>query len=111
MRPMIGWLRRDGAAPTIDIEGRELPVVLRRNPRARRLTLRLAPDGSEVRLTLPRWCPEAEALAFAHARTGWLAEQLARVPERRAPGPGATLFYRWRELAIDWREDAARTPR
>jgi predicted metal-dependent hydrolase len=108
---MIGWLRRDGAAPTIDIEGRELPVVLRRNPRARRLTLRLAPDGSEVRLTLPRWCPEAEALAFAHARTGWLAEQLARVPERRALGPGATLSYRGRELAIDWREDAARTPR
>ena len=108
---MIGWLRRDGAAPTIDVAGRELPIALRRNPRARRLTLRLAPDGSEVRLTLPRWCPEAEALAFAHARTGWLAEQLARVPERRAPGPGATLFYRGCELAIDWREDAARTPR
>ena len=108
---MIGWLRRDGAAPTIDVAGRELPIALRRNPRARRLTLRLAPDGSEVRLTLPRWCPEAEALAFAHARTGWLAEQLARVPERRAPGPGATFFYRGRELSIDWREDAARTPR
>jgi len=108
---MIGWLRRDGAAPTIEVGGRELPVALRRNPRARRLTLRIAPDGSEVRLTLPRWCPEAEALAFAHARTGWLAEQLARVPERRAPAPGAALLYRGHELAIDWREDAARTPR
>ena len=108
---MIGWLRRDGAALTIEVGGRELPVALRRNPRARRLTLRLAPDGSEVRLTLPRWCPEAEALAFAHARTGWLAEQLDRVPERRAPAPGATLLYRGHELAIEWSEDAARTPR
>ena len=108
---MIGWLRRDGAAPTLEVAGRELPVALRRNPRARRLTLRLAPDGSEVRLTLPRWCPETEALAFARARTSWLAEQLARVPERRAPLPGATLLYRGRELAIEWRKDAARTPR
>ena len=108
---MIGWLRRDGAAPTIDLAGRRLPIAIRRNQRARRLTLRLAPDGSEVRLTLPRWCPEAEALAFAHARSTWLAEQLARVPERRTPAPGATMLYRGRDLAIEWRDSAARTPR
>jgi predicted metal-dependent hydrolase len=107
----MGWLRRDGAAPTMVVGIRELPVALRRNARARRLTLRLAPDGSEVRLTLPRWCPEAEALAFARARTTWLAAQLARVPERRAPEPGARLLYRGRELAIDWSPDAPRTPR
>jgi predicted metal-dependent hydrolase len=108
---VIGWLRRDGAAPTIVVGNRELPVALRRNARARRLTLRLAPDGSEVRLTLPRWCPEGEALAFARARSTWLAAQLARVPERRAPHPGGALLYRGRELAIDWSEHAARTPR
>ncbi len=108
---MIGWLRRESAEPTIVIEGRELPVALRRNARARRLTLRLAPDGSEVRLTLPRWCPEAEALAFARARSSWLAGQLARIPVARKPEPGGTLLYRGRELAIDWREGAARTPR
>jgi len=108
---MIGWLRRDGAEPTIEVAGRELPVALRRNARARRLTLRLAPDGSEVRLTLPRWCPEGEAIAFARARSAWLAEQLARVPERREPEPGATLLYRGRDLAVEWQEDAARTPR
>jgi len=108
---VIGWLRRDGAPPTIEIAGRALPVALRRNARARRLTLRLAPDGSEVRLTLPRWCPEGEALAFAGARAGWLAEQLARVPQRRALEPGATLLYRGSELAIEWREGAARTPK
>jgi predicted metal-dependent hydrolase len=108
---VIGWLRRESAEPTIVIEGRELPVALRRNARARRLTLRLAPDGSEVRLTLPRWCPEAEALAFARARSAWLAGQLARIPVARKPEPGGTLLYRGRELAIDWRKGAARTPR
>jgi predicted metal-dependent hydrolase len=108
---VIDWLRRSGADPTVEVAGRRLPIALRRNPRARRLTLRLAPDGSEVRLSLPRWCPEAEALAFARARSDWLASQLARVPERRAPVPGSMLLYRGRELAIDWSERAARTPR
>lgn len=108
---MISWLRRPGAEPSIVVEGRELPVALRRNARARRLTLRLAPDGSEVRLTLPRWCPEAEALAFARARSDWLASQLARVPLQRAPEPGGTLLYRGSELTIDWRDRAPRTPR
>jgi predicted metal-dependent hydrolase len=108
---MIGWLRREAAEPTIVVEGRELPVALRRNARARRLTLRLAPDGSEVRLTLPRWCPEAEALAFARARSAWLASQLARVPARQAPEPGGTLLYRGSQLTIEWGERAPRTPR
>jgi predicted metal-dependent hydrolase len=108
---VIGWLARDAAGPTIEVAGRALPVALRRNAQARRLTLRLAPDGSEVRLTLPRWCPEREALAFARARTQWLADQLARVPEQRAPHVGGTILYRGSELTIDHRAGHPRTPR
>jgi predicted metal-dependent hydrolase len=108
---LIGWLARDGSERALEVAGRTLPIVLRRNARARRLTLRLAPDGNEIRLTLPRWCPEREALAFARARAGWLADQLARVPERCAPEPGGSLRYRGTELAIDWQESATRTPR
>ena len=44
-----------------------VPVVLRRNAQARRMTMRLAPDGSEVRITLPRWGRSAEALAATGA--------------------------------------------
>lgn len=106
---MIGWLRREREEPVIEICGRVLPINVRRNPRARRLTLRLAPDGSEVRLSLPRWCPETEALAFAHARTGWLADQLARIPARRAPEPGGTVLLRGESLTVEWRAEARRT--
>ena len=107
---MIDWLRREALVPEVEIGGRTVPVAIRRNARARRLTLRLAPDGSEVRVTLPKWCASREALAFVHARTGWLAEQLGKVPERRAPAPGGTLLYRGHELAIDWRAQGRRTP-
>lgn len=107
---MIDWLRRPPADPTVEIAGRTLPVEITRNHRARRLTLRLAPDGRAVRLTLPSWCRTTEALAFVHARTAWLSEQMAKVPERRPPAPGGTLRYRGADLAIDWRADAPRKP-
>lgn len=107
---MIDWLRREALAPEIELCGRMLPVAIRRNARARRLTLRLAPDGSEVRVTLPKWCANREALAFVHARTGWLAEQLGKLPASLPPAPGGVLLYRGRELAIEWRADGRRSP-
>ncbi|ANY21423.1 hypothetical protein A6F68_02943 [Tsuneonella dongtanensis] len=107
---MIDWLRREALAPEVEIGGRTLPVAIRRNARARRLTLRLAPDGSEVRVTLPKWCASREALAFVHARTDWLAQQLDKVPQHEPPRPGGTLLYRGEELRIDWREGGRRTP-
>lgn len=82
---MIDWLRRaPDALPTVELGGRMLPVVLRRLAHARRMTLRLAPDGSEVRVSLPRWGRSAEALAFVRTRRAWLEAQLARVPDAHA---------------------------
>ncbi|MFA9200524.1 MAG: M48 family metallopeptidase [Cypionkella sp.] len=108
---MIDWLRRAPPLPEIDLGDASLPVAIRRNPRARRLTLRLAPDGSEVRVTLPRWCAEREALAFVHARAGWLAEQLAKVPPAAPPAPGGPVLYRGQPLTIEWHERGSRVPR
>jgi predicted metal-dependent hydrolase len=107
---MIGWLERDQWEPQLDLDGRVVPITLRRHPTARRLTMRLAPDGSEVRITLPRWAQSREAIAFAHARRDWLAQQLGRIPERIAPLPGGHVLYRGRHLKIDWRADAPRSP-
>ena len=99
---MIDWLRRDPGDPRLVLEGRELPVAIRRHPHARRMTLRLAPDGSEVRVTLPRWGRTAEALAFAESRREWLAAQLAKCARAEPPAAGGTLVYRGKTLAIAW---------
>lgn len=107
---MIDWLRREALEPVIELGGRALPIELTRNRRAKRLTLRLAPDGSAVRITLPHWCRSAEAVAFAHARRDWLAEQLAKVPARRDPLQDGTLLYRGGEIALEWCTEAPRTP-
>ena len=107
---MIDWLRREALEPVIEIDGRELPIELTRNRRAKRLTLRLAPDGNAVRITLPHWCRSAEAIAFAHARRDWLIAQLAKVPEPRDPAREGKLLYRGDEIALDWHENAPRKP-
>lgn len=107
---MIDWLRQEMLEPEIALGGRTLPIVLKRHARARRLTLRLAPDGSAVRITLPPWARSREAIAFAHARRDWLAGQLAKLPERRPPRPGDKLLYRGDPLRIEWRADAPRRP-
>lgn len=107
---MIEWLRKEAIEPQIELGTRTLPIALKRHPRARRLTLRLAPDGSEVRITLPKWCASKEALAFAHARKDWLEEELAKVPERCPPQAGGTVMYRGEKIAIDWCADQPRKP-
>ena len=107
---MIDWLRQAAIDPRIELGGELVPIALRRHPTARRLTLRLAPDGSEVRITLPKWARSAEAIAFAHARREWLAEQYAKVPRRDIPGPGSTILYRGESLAVQWEEKAPRRP-
>ena len=108
---MIEWLRDKKLPPEIEIAGRRLPIELRRHPTAKRLTLRLAPDGSAVKITMPRWCASKEAIAFAHARAEWLGDQLAKVPETRDPVAERRLDYCGRSLAIAWSEEAPRKPR
>ena len=98
---MIDWLlKREAPPPQIEVAGRVLPVVLRRNAQARRMTMRLAPDGSAVRITLPQWGRTAEALEFARKRSGWIAGQLAAVPAAAELGDGGEVQFCGERLAI-----------
>ena len=108
---MIDWLRRDRDPPVIDLGGAVLPIEITRHRTARRLTLRLAPDGSAVRITLPSWCSAIEATAFARARSGWLAQQLAKLPAKRDVIAERALTYRGDTLPFVWEETAPRRPR
>lgn len=107
------WLSPGRAAqqePCIALGDRTLPLIIRRLPRARRLTLRLAPDGSEVRVSAPRAARSAEVLAFAHAHVAWLEGQLAKVPQRLAIGAGSAVSYRGERLVVTHDPKAPRRP-
>ncbi|PLK26615.1 M48 family metallopeptidase [Novosphingobium sp. TH158] len=92
---MLDWLRHDPRQdPTIEVAGKLLPVQVRRNPRARRLTMRLAPDGTAVQLTVPRWTPTREAIAFARQGAPWLERQLERIVPQREIADGSVIPFR-----------------
>ncbi|MBD2842800.1 M48 family metallopeptidase [Erythrobacter rubeus] len=111
---MIDWLKRAEPAaeaqPYIELGGEAVPIALRRHPTAKRLTLRLAPDGSEVRITMPRWGRSADAIDFAHSRTEWLAQQRAKVPQRREVRDGSTLMIAGETVTLAWDKHAPRRP-
>jgi predicted metal-dependent hydrolase len=92
---MLDWLRRSPReVPQIELAGRTLPVEIRRLAHARRLTLRLAPDGGAVRVSIPNWAPTGEALAFVQSRLGWLERQLERLPRSAPLEPGGSVPWR-----------------
>jgi predicted metal-dependent hydrolase len=98
---MIDWLRRNPRLPSlIDLGGAQLPVVVRRHARAKAMTLRLSPDGREVRVTIPRWGRDSDAIAFAQARRDWLAGQLAGLPVFDPLGHGSKIGFRGEVLSI-----------
>ena len=75
----------------MDGSGPAPPEILHRaSARARRLTLRVSPEG-RVSCTRPRGMALAEARAFAQAKEGWIASRLASLPPRVVVRPGATL--------------------
>jgi len=112
---VIDWLKPAAidaeVDPEIELNGTSVPITLRRHPTAKRLTLRLSPDGREVKITLPRWANGNEAIAFAHARQEWLATQHARIPSRAGPEAGGDLIFRGEAIAIHWDESAPRRPK
>ena len=68
----------DVVEDTMVVRGRQIPLAVIRNHRARRYLLRLRPDGS-VRLTIPRRGSVLEGRRFAERNAEWLGRQLERL--------------------------------
>lgn len=84
----------------LELGDRALPIEVRRLAHARRLTLRLAPDGSAVRVTIPSWTPTREALDFARTRADWLEQQLATLVRAAPLVPGSVLSWRGEPVTL-----------
>lgn len=76
---------------TVEVDGKPIDVNVRRNPRARRLYLKIDPVHANVELTLPRGVGLQEGLRFAHEKRAWLAGRLAAIPARTPFADGVTI--------------------
>lgn len=66
-------------------------VVVIRNKRARRFTLRLDPGGNGAILTVPATARERAWRDFLNQHAGWLSRALARQPDRVTVAHGAEV--------------------
>jgi predicted metal-dependent hydrolase len=82
------------------IDGRRVPVRLSINPRARRISVRIDPARREAVAVAPSKRQASKALAFAASRAGWIAQQLARIPESLSFVPGARIPVRGRMIVL-----------
>lgn len=76
---------------SFELDGRDVPISLRRNRQARRIILRIDPKTDGVKLTLPWHASESEALGFLEAQKDWLRRRLDKLPDRVAFEDGATI--------------------
>lgn len=79
----------------------EISVKLRRNPRARRMTLRISRIDGGVTLTVPRGVSEREAMAFAAEKQDWLRGHLSKQGDRVLVGPGVPLTVAGQPIVLE----------
>jgi len=75
-----------------------IDVTLRRHARARRLTLRVRPDGPI--LTIPTRLPVRTAESFLREREQWLRDRLDTLPQPCIVRPGAMLPFEGRQVHL-----------
>jgi predicted metal-dependent hydrolase len=84
-------LKRGPERISVQIAGREVPVSIKRNARARRLILRLEPASGLPVLTLPARTSLAKGEGFLRQNLGWLEARLGRCA-KAIPFSHGTVF-------------------
>lgn len=96
--------RLASAPEPLQIGAQTVPLVVVRNPRARRYLLRLRPDGA-ARVTIPRGGSQFDALAFVERNRPWLEQQLQRQQTQpqipRSWQVGSEIWFRGELVRIE----------
>jgi predicted metal-dependent hydrolase len=78
----------------------EITLKLRKNPRAKRMTLRISRIDGSVTLTVPSGVSERQALAFAEEKQSWVRGHLAQRQDQKVLGPGITLTVAGKQMRL-----------
>lgn len=75
----------------ITLNGKDIPLVVRRHKAAKRVSLRLMPAGDGVVLTLPMRGSLPRAMAFLQQKADWVLTHVAQTPQKIRLEHGATI--------------------
>jgi predicted metal-dependent hydrolase len=81
------------AEETVDLGSRRVGLTIRRNPRARRLVLRIDKQTHDLVLTVPPGVSLGEARRFLDQHRNWALSGLGKLPSRVDFAPGATIPF------------------
>lgn len=85
----------------LPVHGRPVPLTIRHNERATRITLRIEPGGRALKMTVPYDLPEKEMDAFLTRHHGWLEKKLFEIPDDTRPVIGGIILIRGIEHRIE----------
>lgn len=79
---------------TVAVAGREIPLTIRSNRRATRLTLRIEPGGKALKMTVPPGVPIRDVEDFLERHKGWIADKVEKLPEAGGLRDGGEVMLR-----------------
>lgn len=97
--------------PEVDIEGESVPVRIRRNPRARRISMRADAVKREIRITMPNYTPTDVAMDFVAKKRQWIAARLQGAPDAAPVSRGSEIAIEGEAHLIEWQTDWPRAIR
>ncbi|MHB0951586.1 MAG: M48 family metallopeptidase [Allorhizobium sp.] len=78
----------------LEVNGREMPLTIRQNARATRITLRIEPGGRALKMTIPAGLRDRDVSEFLDRHYGWLRNRLARYGQDNSPRHGGEILLR-----------------
>ncbi|MEL6920757.1 MAG: M48 family metallopeptidase [Pseudomonadota bacterium] len=85
---------RPALPDSLSIAGRDVPLTVRENARAKRLTMRLQPGARGISITVPPKTPARAIDDFIMRHAGWLETQVGKQPDRPQVRAGIKLPIR-----------------
>lgn len=79
---------------TVAVAGRQIPITVRENPRATRITLRIEPGGRALKLTIPIGLHHRQVDDFLERHQGWLEGKLLKFSPDDGLRHGGTIDIR-----------------
>jgi predicted metal-dependent hydrolase len=94
-----------GSDPVVEIEGKDVPLRIVRNPRATRLSMRVDAVKREIRITMPTYTPTSAAFEFVAMKKEWIGARLQSAPDIAPLVPGSQLAVQGEAHVICWQQD------
>jgi predicted metal-dependent hydrolase len=91
--------------PLLDIEGEAVPVRIARNPRSRRISMRVDAVKREIRITMPTYAHTALAMDFVKQKRQWIAVRLQSAPDAAPLAAGSEVAVAGQAHVIAWQAD------